>query len=165
MQSQTWLQPLRAHWFPMPTAPAHPRTSTSWVWWCTFSNKTLPFGKRPQTNYLSSASMCNLHCGKAWANVHMVLNIPSLILIWRTIYVLEISHLVPKFLWISTSLQSTVDFLWLEGKRSCHGNFAGVLCFTIIHLLRSWFATKFCLPHLTLLNPCCWLCVKQWSME
>ena len=45
-----------------PPALVHPRTSTSRVQWCAFGSKTLPVGKRPQANYLSGASMCNIHC-------------------------------------------------------------------------------------------------------
>ena len=72
-------------------------------------------------------------------NVLMVPTIQNQMPKWRMFYVLVIWNLVLSFLWISASLQSVVNFFPLKGERSCHGNFAGVLSFTIMQLLNHGF--------------------------
>ena len=66
---------------------------------------------------------------------------------WRTFFILAISSWAPLHPWMSTSLQSVVDFLRLEGKKSCHGNIVGVRYFMSMLWHASWFVIKFLWLH------------------
>ena len=76
-------------------------------------------------------------------NGHMVQSILNLMPNWRTFFVLATSSRALLFPLISTSLQSSVNFLQLEGKKNYHGNIVGVHYFTTTLWHASWFVIKF----------------------
>ena len=82
-------------------------------------------------------------------NGHMVPSVLNLMPNWRTFFDLATSSQAPLFLLISTSLQSVVNFLQLEGKNNYHRNIVGVHYFMITLWHELWFNTKFLWLHQT----------------